>query len=67
MLGDHRLFQKHVPYEPAMRIPLIAAGPGIATGVSDALTELIDLPRHCSSSPVSPPSPIPTADLWPPS
>ena len=44
MLGDHRLFQKHVPYEPAMRIPLIAAGPGIATGVSEALTELIDLP-----------------------
>ncbi|MDH3707953.1 MAG: sulfatase-like hydrolase/transferase [Acidimicrobiia bacterium] len=43
MLGDHRLFQKHVPYEPAMRIPLLAAGPGIATGVSDALTELVDL------------------------
>ena len=44
MLGDHRLFQKHVPYEPAMRIPLIAAGPSIASGVSDALTELVDLP-----------------------
>ncbi len=44
MLGDHRLFQKHVPYEPAMRIPLIAAGPGISTGVCDALTELVDLP-----------------------
>lgn len=44
MLGDHRMFQKSVPYEPAMRIPLIAAGPGVTTGVSDALTELIDLP-----------------------
>ena len=44
MLGDHHLFQKHVPYEPAMRIPLIAAGPGVATGVSAALTELVDLP-----------------------
>lgn len=43
MLGDHRLFQKNVPYEPAMRIPLIAAGPGVNTGVSDALTELVDV------------------------
>lgn len=43
MLGDHGLFQKSVPYESAMRVPLIVAGPGIASGVSDALIELADL------------------------
>ena len=43
MLGDHRLFQKHYAYEPAMRIPMLAAGPGIGVGVSDALTELVDV------------------------
>lgn len=43
MLGDHHLFQKSVPYEPAMRIPLIMSGPGIEPGVSDAMTELVDL------------------------
>ncbi|WP_420434523.1 sulfatase [Candidatus Poriferisocius sp.] len=43
MLGDHRLFQKHYGYEPSMRIPMIAAGPGISNGVSNALTELIDV------------------------
>lgn len=43
MLGDHRLFQKHVAYEPSMRIPLIAAGPGVGRGVSDAKTELVDV------------------------
>ena len=43
MLGDRRLFQKNVPYDPAMRVPFIAAGPGIATGICDALTEHVDL------------------------
>lgn len=43
MLGDHGLFQKSVPYEPAMRIPLIVNGPGVAPGVTDALTELVDV------------------------
>lgn len=43
MLGDHGLFQKSVPYESAMRVPLVVAGPGVAPGVSDALIELADL------------------------
>ena len=43
MLGDHRLFQKGVAYEPSMRIPLLVAGPDVGVGVSDALTELIDV------------------------
>ena len=29
MLGDHGLFQKQLPYEPSMHIPLIMSGPGI--------------------------------------
>ncbi len=49
MLGDHGLYTKSVPYEVALRVPLIAAGPGIAGGrTSDALVELIDVnPTLC--------------------
>lgn len=48
MLGDLGLFQKSVPYEAAMRVPLIIAGPGVRPGVSDALVELADLnPTLC--------------------
>jgi arylsulfatase A-like enzyme len=44
MLGDHGLYTKHVMYEGALRVPLAAAGPGIAAGtVTDAPVELIDL------------------------
>jgi choline-sulfatase len=49
MLGDHGLYTKSVPYEAALRVPLLIAGPGIESGrVSDALVELIDLnPTIC--------------------
>ena len=49
MLGDHGLYTKSVAYEAALRVPLIAAGPGIeADRVSDALVELIDInPTLC--------------------
>jgi len=49
MLGDHGLFNKSVMYEAALRVPLIAAGPGIPGGrVSEALVELIDVnPTLC--------------------
>lgn len=44
MLGDHRKFTKHVPYEGSVHVPLIVAGPGVQAGkVSHALVELIDL------------------------
>ncbi|MEM6333229.1 MAG: sulfatase-like hydrolase/transferase [Planctomycetota bacterium] len=44
MLGDHGLYTKHVPYEASIRIPMIAAGPGVAVGRTiDAMAELIDL------------------------
>ena len=50
MLGDHGLYTKSLPYEPALRVPLIATGPGIRSWqVSDALVELIDVnPTICA-------------------
>ena len=49
MLGDHGLWTKSTAYEAALRVPLIAAGPGVEAGTtSDALIELIDLnPTIC--------------------
>ena len=49
MLGDFGLYSKFVAYEPSLRVPLIAAGPGIRPGRrSDALVELIDInPTIC--------------------
>jgi arylsulfatase len=49
MLGDHGLYTKSVPYDGAVHIPLLVAGPGIEGGrVSDALIELIDVhPTLC--------------------
>lgn len=44
MLGDHGRFQKSVPWEGSVHVPLIVAGPGVARGkVSDALVELVDV------------------------
>ncbi len=44
MMGDHGLFHKSVYYESAVKVPLIACGPGItARGESDALVEMFDL------------------------
>ena len=50
MLGDHGLFQKQVPYEPSIHIPLIVAGPGVRAGVvSDTLVDMMDLnPTICA-------------------
>lgn len=50
MLGDQGLFQKQTPYEPAIHIPLIVSGPGIAEGRrSDALVDMMDLnPTICA-------------------
>jgi choline-sulfatase len=49
MLGDHGLWTKSVPYEAALRVPLVVAGPGIDGGrTSNALIELIDInPTIC--------------------
>ncbi len=49
MLGDHGRYNKSVPYEASLRVPLIVAGPGLPEGAtSDALVELNDLnPTIC--------------------
>ena len=49
MLGDQGMYNKWVPYEASVRIPLMIAGPGVpAEQTSDALVELMDLnPTLC--------------------
>ncbi|MFW6157919.1 MAG: sulfatase [Planctomycetota bacterium] len=49
MLGDHGLYKKSLPYEAAVRVPLVMAGPGVEPAdASGALVELIDLnPTLC--------------------
>lgn len=49
MLGDHGRYTKCSAYEASLRVPLLAAGPGIAGGrTSDAMVELIDVnPTLC--------------------
>ncbi len=56
MLGDHGFYTKSIPYEPAVRVPLIVSGPGIEGGrVSDALIELIDInPTICELAGIQP-------------
>jgi choline-sulfatase len=56
MLGDHGLFTKTLPYEAAMRIPMIVSGPDIKPGVeSDALAVLSDLaPTICELAGANP-------------
>jgi arylsulfatase len=60
MLGDHGLYQKSVPYEPSLHVPLIVAGPGITAGqTSDALVELNDInPTICEMADVPTPTNI---------
>lgn len=45
MLGQHGRIEKHCSYEPAIRAPLIVAGPGIegAGRGTDALVEFVDI------------------------
>ncbi len=50
MIGDHGMVSAMVPYEGALRVPLIVSGPGILEGgASSALVSLIDIyPTLCS-------------------
>ncbi len=44
MLGDHDYWGKGLPHEASWKVPMVMAGPGIASGVrSDALVSLMDL------------------------
>lgn len=65
-LGDHGLWCKHTNLETATRNPLIIAGPGVATGVSDALVETIDVfPTLCRLAGVPVPPTAQGTDLQP--
>lgn len=45
MLGDRNLWEKQVPYEPSLQVPLVWAGPAIqARGLVDQVASLIDIP-----------------------
>jgi choline-sulfatase len=68
MLGDHGVYRKgpHM-YEPAVRVPLIVAGPGIEEGVeANALVELSDIaPTLLDAADVEVPDRVQTESLWP--
>ncbi len=67
MLGDHGLYTKSVPYESAMHVPLIIAGPNIEGGrTCNALVELIDLnPTICDMADVEPHRNLDARSLFP--
>jgi choline-sulfatase len=66
MLGDLGYARKSVPYDPATRVPLIIAGPGIAPGRSDALVQLHDLnPSICELAGLPPQPGIDARSLVP--
>jgi choline-sulfatase len=55
MLGDHGRWTKSCQYEASLRVPMLAAGPDIQPGQSDALVELSDLnPTICELAGVEP-------------
>lgn len=67
MLGDFGLYEKYVPYESSVRIPLVIAGPGVSAGGSSSeLVELIDLNSTMADAAGLPPQPyVDTKSLWP--
>ena len=68
MLGDHGLYLKGpYMYEPAIRVPLIVAGPDVENGIeSDALVELSDIaPTLLDAAGVEVPERVQTESLWP--
>jgi choline-sulfatase len=68
MLGHHGRFEKHVMYEPAVRVPLIVRWPGKLPSChrSDELVETIDLfPTLMTLMGLPIPSPVQGHDLSP--
>lgn len=57
LMGEHGLTEKNVPYETALRVPLLVRGPGLPKGVTrDELYGLVDLaPTFLDIAGVSPP------------
>lgn len=66
MLGDHGRYTKSCPYEAALRVPLVIAGPGIPTRETDALVELSDLnPTLCDLAGTTPAPDLDARSLLP--
>ena len=67
MLGDHGLYQKSLPYEHALRVPLLMAGPGVPSAkITDTPVELIDLnPTICEAAGLPPQPDIDAQSLFP--
>lgn len=67
MLGDHGMYTKSVPYEGALRIPLLIAAPDIeGDRISDAPVELIDInPTLCEFAGLPPQPDIDASSLLP--
>ena len=67
MLGDHGLYTKSLPYEAALRVPLLVAGPGLgSTPDSEAPVELIDVnPTLCELAGLEPQPDLDARSLGP--
>jgi uncharacterized sulfatase len=66
LLGEHGQWMKWSLFEPAARVPLLVAGPGIAPGVSPRTVELIDLfPTLAGLCGLEPPAGLDGASLRP--
>ena len=66
-LGQHAMYQKMELYEPALRVPLVVAGPGVSPGrTDDGPCSLLDLAPTLLEAAGA--DPLPDADgrsLWP--
>jgi choline-sulfatase len=67
MLGDHGIYYKGPYfYEPAVRVPLIVDGPGVAARTESGLVELLDLaPTLCAAAGIEPHPGMQGQSLWP--
>ena len=66
LLGEHGQWMKWSLFEPAARVPLLVAGPGIAPGVSPRTVELLDVfPTLADLCGLEPPAGLDGASLRP--
>ncbi len=66
-LGQHAMYQKMELYEPAVRVPLVVAGPGVAAGArGEGICSLLDVPPTLlEAAGVAVPRELDGVSLWP--